>query len=438
MLIQDFIRKKRDNQTLSTEEIEIFVKGITDETVTEGQVSAFAMATYFRDLSLDECVALTRAMKNSGETLQWDSLNLSGPVVDKHSSGGVGDKPSLMMAPMLAACGAFVPMISGRGLGHTGGTLDKLDSIPGYNTSPDIDQFQSVVKQVGCAIVGQTVNLAPADKRFYAIRDVTATVESLPLIVASILSKKLSAGLSALVMDIKTGNGAFAETTERANDLASRIVELGGGLGLPVTALITDMNQVLGSTAGNAVEIVEVIDYLTGKSRDPRLHEVVISLCVESLLLCGLVSDREQACDQLNQSLDSGRAAEIFAKMTAALGGPNDLIECPQKYLPKAKVIVPVFPKVSGKVSVIDVRRVGNAIVELGGGRRRATDPIDYSVGLTDVKGIGEVVGIDTPLAIVHASDQSSAELMAEQLRQAYSVADVVKGPGPVILKRFE
>ena len=438
MLIQDIIRKKREGLPLGNDEIEAFIQGIVDESISEGQISAFAMATYFTDMQTQECVALTRAMKDSGTTLAWEALNLEGPVVDKHSSGGVGDKVSLMLAPMLATCGVFVPMISGRGLGHTGGTLDKLESVPGYNTSPDVERFQSIVKEVGCAIVGQTANLAPADKRFYAIRDVTATVESLPLITASILSKKLSAGLRCLVMDVKTGNGAFADSLAKAEDLASRIVTVSGGLGLPTAALITDMSQVLGSTAGNAVEVTEVIDYLNGNQRDPRLHEVVVALGSELLLLAGMVDDLHQGCDALNRKLEDGAAAEIFARMVSASGGPNDLLQRPQSYLPGAAVICPVYPTLAGKVSAIDVRSVGNAIIELGGGRRIATDGIDHSVGLTEIKGLGESVDSGSPIAMVHARDQASADIAADELRVAFTVSDAAVNPAPVILKRIQ
>ena len=285
MLIQDIIRKKRDGATLEVPEIEAIVRGIVDQSISEGQVASFAMATFFRGMAREERASLTRAMKESGTTLQWDALDLPGPVVDKHSSGSVGDKVSLMLAPMLACCGVFVPMISGRGLGHTGGTLDKLDSIPGYQTQPDNERLQAVVKEVGCAIVGQTADLAPADKRFYAIRDVTATVESVPLITASILSKKLSAGLDALVMDIKTGSGAFAASREMARELATSIVSVGGELGLPISALITDMSQVLGRTAGNALETLETVQYLRGDFQDQYLHDVVIGLGADLLVL---------------------------------------------------------------------------------------------------------------------------------------------------------
>ncbi|MBL4680009.1 MAG: thymidine phosphorylase [Pseudomonadales bacterium] len=424
MLIQDLICKKRDGLLLEDEEIEAFVSGITDGSLSEGQIAAFAMATFFTDMEPQECISLTKAMKNSGDTLQWQSLDLPGPVADKHSSGGVGDKASLMLGPMLASCGVFVPMISGRGLGHTGGTLDKLDSIPGYNTLPNNAKFQDVVKSVGCAIVGQTANLAPADKRFYAIRDVTGTVESLPLITASILSKKLSAGLDCLVMDVKTGNGAFANTMERATDLAQRIVSVAGGMGLPTTVLITDMSEVLGPNAGNALEIMETINYLKGTFRDPRLHEVVISLGAELLLLAGTVSTNKEGRDQLNQSLDSGAATERFSKMVSELGGPNDLLEATTKYLPAAQIICPIFPHESGIISEIDVRSVGNTIIELGGGRRVATDTIDFSVGLSEIRGLGDKVDPQTPIAMVHARNQTEADIAIKRVQTAFSLTD--------------
>ncbi|MFT5209944.1 MAG: thymidine phosphorylase [Flavobacterium sp.] len=436
MLIQDLIIKKREGITLQDAEIEAFVAGITDGSVSEGQISAFAMASYFTDMQTSECIALTRAMNNSGTTLSWETLKLSGPVVDKHSSGGVGDKASLMLGPMLASCGVFVPMISGRGLGHTGGTLDKLDSIPGYNTIPSNAQFQAVVKSVGCAIVGQTANLAPADRRFYAIRDVTGTVESLALITASILSKKLSAGLDALVMDVKTGNGAFANTIEKAEDLANRIVSVGKGLGLPVTALITDMSEALGPSAGNSIEIVETINYLKGEYKDPRLHEVVISLGAELLLLSGATKDIEEARRLLNTNLDNGAAAEVFSKMVSALGGPNDFLDKPQNYLPAANVILPIYADQAGFVNHIDLRRVGNTIIELGGGRRVAADNIDFTVGLTEIKGLGDKVDSQMPIAIVHARDATEAAAAVLSIRESFTLTDQPPSINSVILKK--
>ncbi len=438
MLIQDIIRKKRDGATLEVQEIEAIVRGIVDQSVSEGQVASFAMATFFRGMARQECSSLTRAMKGSGTTLQWGALDLPGPVVDKHSTGGVGDKVSLMLAPMLADCGVFVPMISGRGLGHTGGTLDKLDSIPGYQSQPDNERLQAVVKEVGCAIVGQTADLAPADKRFYAIRDVTATVESVPLITASILSKKLSAGLDSLVMDIKTGSGAFAESREMARELATSIVAVGGELGLPIAALITDMSQLLGRTAGNALEVLETVQYLRGDFQDHRLHDVVIGLGAELLVLSGVAENRELGEEQMNAALSSGAAAERFARMVTALGGPTDFVDSPQKYMPAAAEIIPVYPKVDGVVTAIDVRSVGNAVVELGGGRRLVKDTLDFRVGLESVKAPGESVSRAEPLAIIHAADKHTAAVAAERLQQAFSIGDNANPVGAVILERLE
>ena len=288
MLPQEIIRKKRDGGTLTTEEIGFIVRGLTDGSVTEGQVAAFAMAVFFQGMEVAERIALTLAMRDSGEVLDWPGLD--GPVLDKHSTGGVGDNVSLMLAPALAACGAFVPMISGRGLGHTGGTLDKLDSIPGYRTRPDAGTFRRVTRAVGCAIIGQTADIAPADKRFYAIRDVTATVESIDLITASILSKKLAAGLDALVLDVKCGSGAFMATQGDARALAESLVQVANGAGCRTSALITDMNQPLASAAGNALEVANAANFLTGDAIDPRLWQVTVAQGGELLMLGGLAA----------------------------------------------------------------------------------------------------------------------------------------------------
>ena len=277
MLTQEIIRKKRDRAVLSQTEIATFVQRIARDEASPAQIAAFGMAVFLNGMNTEETVALTLAMRDSGTVIDWDAGALGGPVLDKHSTGGVGDKVSLMLAPMVAAAGGFVPMISGRGLGHTGGTLDKLASIRGYDTAPALSRFRKVVEQAGCAVIGQTEDLAPADRRFYAVRDVTATVESIPLITASILSKKLAAGLSGLAMDVKTGSGAFMETLDGSRALARSIVDVANGAGLPTTAVITDMDQVLGHSAGNAVEVRETIDYLTGERRDDRLHDVVRS-----------------------------------------------------------------------------------------------------------------------------------------------------------------
>jgi thymidine phosphorylase len=435
-LPQEIIRKKRDGGALSAGEIAELIEGLTSGSVSEGQAAAFAMAIFFNGMSRAETVALTRAMAQSGSRLTW--RNLDGPVLDKHSTGGIGDKVSLVLAPILAACGAYVPMISGRGLGHTGGTLDKLDSIPGYDATPDLDRLRAAVRAAGCAIIGQTEDLAPADRRLYAIRDVTATVESIPLIVASILSKKLAAGLDALVMDVKVGSGAFLSSQEAARDLASTLVEVANGAGLRCSALLTDMSQCLGRNAGNALEVQEALGVLTGRRRASRLRKVSLELAADVLVLGGVFEERAPAAAAAARALDSGAAAERFARMIALLGGPADLLERPHRHLPKAPVRHAVHLERSGAVAAIDARALGLAVVGLGGGRRRVTDPIDPRVGLADVRRIGEEVGPDAPFAIVHAATDSAALAAAELLRSAVDVAPSAPAAvSPTIIERI-
>jgi len=437
VLAQEIIRKKRDNRPLSGEEIDFMVKGLTDGSISEGQIAAFAMAVFFNGMSMDECVALTRGMVNSGEVIDWKDLDLGGPVLDKHSTGGVGDKVSLMLAPIVAACGGFVPMISGRGLGHTGGTLDKLESIPGYRTAPDITQFRDVVKTAGCAIIGQTAELAPADKRFYGIRDVTGTVESVPLITASILSKKLAGGLDALVMDVKTGTGAFAQDYFMARELAQSIVMVANGAGMPTSALITDMNQVLGRNVGNAVEVAEAVDYLTNVSRDARLHEVVMALAGDMLHLGRLAASPEEGREKAVRALESGDAAERFSRMVVALGGPSDFVERKDDYLKPAPVRKPCYPSRAGRVAGVDARAVGVAVIELGGGRALASDDVDHRVGLTRVASIGDEVGPDNPIAVIHARDEAAADAAAAVVTKAIKIGEPGE-PGPVVFERVD
>ncbi|WP_333620640.1 thymidine phosphorylase, partial [Pantoea septica] len=403
-LPQEIIRKKRDGQTLSEEEIRFFINGVRDNSVSEGQIAALAMTIFFHDMSLPERVALTMAMRDSGTVLNWQALNLNGPVVDKHSTGGVGDVTSLMLGPMVAACGGYVPMISGRGLGHTGGTLDKLEAIPGFDIFPDDDRFRQIIKQVGVAIIGQTSSLAPADKRFYATRDITATVDSIPLITASILAKKLAEGLDALVMDVKVGSGAFMPTFEASLELAQAIVGVANGAGCTTTALLTDMNQVLASSAGNALEVREAVRFLTGAERNPRLLEVTLALCSEMLISGKLAASEEEARGKLQQVLDNGQAAEVFARMVAAQGGPADFVERHEAYLPQPTLSKAVYADRPGIVSSMDTRALGMAVVAMGGGRQRASDAIDYSVGLSETIALGERADGQRPLAIVHAS----------------------------------
>ncbi|MDA7503151.1 thymidine phosphorylase [Akkermansiaceae bacterium] len=436
MLIQEIIRKKRDGQALSRDEIRYFTRGIGNQSISEGQIAAFAMAVFFRGMSLDERVALTKGMRDSGEILAWDDLD--GPAIDKHSTGGVGDNVSLMLGPLVAACGGYVPMISGRGLGHTGGTLDKLDSIPGYQTMPSNQVFRRVVKDCGVAIIGQTASLAPADKRFYATRDITATVESLDLITASILSKKLAAGLEALVMDVKTGSGAFMKDYPDSVALAESIVGVSNGAGLKTSALVTDMNESLAGTAGNALEVLDAVKFLRGESDRSRLETVVMSLSSELLVLGGLAKDRDQARRDLGRALNSGKAAQIFGQMVEGLGGPGDFVDEPEKYLPKAEAIVEVKSPGSGWVAQIETRELGLAVVELGGGRRRAEDEIDHAVGLSELPQLGQQVSEGDCLALVHASSVEKAELAVAKVQSAVTLRNTVSSGQPVVYEVIE
>lgn len=423
-LPQEVILKKRDGKALSGEEIAQFIAGFANGSVSHAQAAAFAMAVYFQDMSMDERIALTLAMRDSGAVLDWSDLD--GPVADKHSTGGVGDNVSLMLAPILAACGIYVPMISGRGLGHTGGTLDKFDSIPGYQTSPDNALFRKVVKQAGCAIIGQTADLAPADKTLYSIRDVTGTVESIALITASILSKKLAAGLGALILDVKTGTGAFMPTLEKSKALAESLVTVANGAGLKTSALITDMNEPLASAAGNGLEVRNAVDFLTGAHQDARLREVTLALCAELVLMSGKATSRDAARAEVDAALDCGRAAEHFARMVAALGGPADFIDKMDTHLAAAPIIRDVFAQDSGKVSAIDTRGVGMAVVALRGGRATPTDVIDHRVGFDRLAPLGAEIDRGTPLARIHAADEASAADAEARLRAAYSLGGVV------------
>jgi thymidine phosphorylase len=433
-LPQEIIRAKRDGGELDPADIAAFIRGLTDGSVSEGQVAAFAMAVFFQGMNRKEAVALTVSMRDSGEVLSWPELDR--PVVDKHSTGGVGDNVSLMLAPIAAACGLAVPMISGRGLGHTGGTLDKMESIPGYTAMPDNVLFRKVVGSSGCAIIGQTGDLAPADKRLYGIRDVTATVESVPLITASILSKKLAAGLGALVLDVKCGNGAFMDNPDRANELARSLVEVAVGAGLPTTALVTDMNQPLASAAGNAVEVRNAADFLTGKARDVRLLEVTLALAAEMLVSGGLATNVDEARMRALTALEDGSAAERFNRMVAELGGPLDFLGDPDRHLDKAPVVSACLAGQEGYVTGYDTRAIGLSVVALGGGRTRPGDPVDHAVGLTQLLPVGTHVEKDTPIALVHARDGAQLAMAEQALRKAVRFGDGVPDPAPVVIGR--
>jgi thymidine phosphorylase len=436
-LPQEIIRKKRDGLALSEEEIRFFIKGVRDNTVSEGQIAALAMTIYFHDMSLQERVALTMAMRDSGSVLNWQALNLNGPVVDKHSTGGVGDVTSLMLGPMVAACGGYVPMISGRGLGHTGGTLDKLEAIPGFDIFPDDETFRRIIKEVGVAIIGQTNSLAPADKRFYATRDITATVDSIPLITASILAKKLAEGLDALVMDVKVGSGAFMPTFEQSELLAHSIVGVANGAGCKTTALLTDMNQVLASTAGNALEVREAVNFLTGKYRNPRLLEVTLALSAEMLVSGRLAADTAEATRKLQAVLDNGKAAECFAKMVAAQKGPADFIENMDSYLPAPMLSKALYAEKPGIISAMDTRALGMAVVSMGGGRRQASDQIDYSVGLSEMAQLGDMADSQRPLAVIHAATEADWQEAAQAVTRAITLSETAPQETPVIYRRI-
>ncbi|MEQ6916797.1 thymidine phosphorylase [Halomonas aquatica] len=432
-LPQELIRAKRDGRALGREAINELVAGISDGSLSDAQVGALAMAVFLKGMDADETVALTEAIRDSGEVLDWSGLDLPGPVLDKHSTGGVGDLVSLVLGPWVAACGGHVPMVSGRGLGHTGGTLDKLEAIPGYSVSPDTATFRRLVREVGVAIIGQTADLAPADRRLYAVRDVTATVESLPLIVSSILGKKLACGLDALVMDVKTGNGAFMPTAEASRELAETIAEVASRAGTPTTAMVTDMSQPLAPCAGNALEVHEAIHLLTGEKGHGRLLEVTRGLAAELLVAGRLAGTRDAALARLDETLASGAAAERFSRMVAGLGGPADLLERPADHLPEASVVRAVHAERPGRVQAMDTRELGLAVVALGGGRRSPGTAIDPAVGLSRIASLDETVDGERPLALVHAASEADADRAERRLRAAIRVGDEPAAFSPLI-----
>jgi len=435
LIPQEIIRRKRDGLLLAPQEIAAFIEALSKDGISEGQAAAFAMAVFFRGMNRDEMVALTLAMRDSGDVLSWRDIGR--PVADKHSTGGVGDNVSLMLAPIVAACGLAVPMISGRGLGHTGGTLDKLEAIRGYDVMPDEALFRRTVQSVGCAIIGQTGDLAPADKRLYAIRDVTATVDSIPLITASILSKKLAAGLETLVLDVKVGNGAFMQSLEDARILARALVDVANGAGLPTTALITDMNQPLGDAAGNAVEIVNCLEFLAGRKAGTRLEKVVLSFAAEMLVQARKAATLEEGEALASAALSSGRAMEVFARMVSALGGPSDFIDNPSRYLACAPIILPVPAARSGWLASCATRDLGMVVVELGGGRTKPSDTINPAVGISDILPLGVRVEKGEPIAVVHAASSEDAERAIRRIEDCYGIADSVPEIAAPILERI-
>ena len=428
------IAQLRDGKTPSAEALTWFAAGLASGAVTDAQAGAFAMAVLLRGLTEPGRVALTRGMRDTGRVLTWD---LPGPVLDKHSTGGIGDCVSLLLAPALAVCGAYVPMISGRGLGHTGGTLDKLEAIPGFRTGLSEEQFRAQMTRVHCAIVAASGDLAPADKRLYAIRDVSGTVESVDLITASILSKKLAAGLEGLVLDVKCGSGAFMKTEAEAEALARALVSTAQGAGCMTTALITDMSQPLATAAGNALEVIEVMETLTGSSVNAALWDLTCALGGEALALGGLAADAEDGAGRIAQALESGAAAEAFGRMVAAQGGPADFVERWPDRLPAAPVVREVPALDDGYIARIDGEALGHAVVHLGGGRLRDGDRIHPAVGLSDMIGLGEEIGAGVPLAMVHAASEDAADAAVRAVQAAYVVGTSVLDEGPLVLKRI-
>ena len=437
MLFKELITKKAKGGILNPADIQAFTRAAADKGFPREQISAMCMAILCKGMITTEMEQLTMSLAQSGTIIDWAEYDLDGPLVDKHSTGGVGDKVSFPLAAILAACGAYVPMISGRGLGHTGGTLDKLDSIPGYEVCLPIEKFKQVVSSVGCAIVSQSPELAPAEGNLYSIRDVTGSVESIPLIVSSILAKKYVAGNQALVMDVKVGNGAFMQTLDNARELAQTLIATAKGINLKTVAIISDMSQVLGQSAGNSLEILESIRYLRNEFREPRLDQVVLESAVQMLMVTKMESTREAALARAELAITSGAAAEVFAKLVAASGGPKDFVESPEKHLPIASIIRPVFAMQQGIVSGVDVKAIGYLIASLGGGRKNANDQLDYSVGLDQVAAIGDAVDAHKPLAIIHARDVASYELAANAMRQAYSISQSPCKVCEVILQRL-
>jgi pyrimidine-nucleoside phosphorylase len=427
----DLIRKKRDGGELTAEEIGFLVSGATDESIPDYQIAAWLMAVVLRGMTRAELAALTSAMLDSGERLDFSAL--PAPKVDKHSTGGVGDKTSLVLAPLVAAAGIYVPMISGRGLGHTGGTLDKLEAIPGFRTQLSLEDFRRVLETCGCAMIGQTAEIAPADKKLYALRDVTATVESPYLICASIMSKKLAEGLDALVLDVKTGSGAFMKREDDAAFLAELMVETGRRMGKRVVALITDMDQPLGRNVGNALEVAECIDVLRGEGTDD-LRELCLELAAWMLALGHRGSDKSESLgecrDQAQQIITSGRALATFREMVRLQGGDERVVDDPRR-LPQAEHRLTLRSPSSGRISAMACEQFGLASCLLGGGREKKDDTIDPAVGLVLHKKVGDVVETGEPLCIVHYNSEKKLAAARALLEQGYRIEPLAGGAPP-------
>jgi pyrimidine-nucleoside phosphorylase len=434
---QSLIRKKRDGGRFSREEIAAFVAGVCDGSWTDYQISALLMAMFLNELSTEEGAALTREMLDSGEKL--DFSDLGGPVADKHSTGGVGDKTSLLIAPMVAACGVYVPMISGRGLGHTGGTLDKLESIPGYNVNLELEEFKGIVRKNGFAMTGQTAEIAPADKKLYALRDATSTVESVPLIVASIMSKKMAEGLQALVLDVKCGSGAFMPNMEQTRRLARGLVITGNKFGVHTKALITDMNQPLGHAVGNAMEVYECIEILRGEKNEKAAAtlELSLELSAAMLMLSGRAESSKDARAKLQEALDSGAVLEKFRENLLAQGGDPAICDDPQKLLDNSLAVVPVKASGDGYLESIDTIAIGLAVCAIGGGRMKAEDKVDHAVGYLQEKKIGDPVRDGETLGLLYCRSENSANISCQKIANACKISPSEIEKTPLVLEEI-
>ncbi len=423
MRAQDIIQKKRDGEKLSVEEINSFIDGVTDEKWADYQTSALLMAMFIRGLDLEEQNALTSAMLHSGEVLDFSDLET--PVADKHSTGGVGDKTSLIIAPLVACCGISVPMISGRGLGHTGGTLDKLEAISGYNVNLSTGEFKKIIKRCGFAMSGQTAEIAPADKKIYALRDATATVPLIPLIVASIMSKKLAEGLDALVLDVKTGSGAFMREFEDSKKLARALIETGNNFGVKTEAVISDMNQPLGKYVGNSLEVYECIKILRNETDAQMLPtlELSIELAARMLVLSETEKTVQSAKCKVQSVLESGKALEKFRENIECQNGDVKVCDDPESLSDENLFEFEIKANESGFVSEIDTLAIGNSIVKIGGGRMKAEDSIDHAVGFACEKKIGEEIAVNEILGVLYSRDENQAHQISEKLRNAYKIS---------------
>jgi thymidine phosphorylase len=439
MLPQDIIRKKRDRLELSEAEIRSFVEKATRDEVSEGQIGAFTMAVYLNGMTIRETVALSLAMRDSGRVVDWRRVGVDQRlVVDKHSSGGVGDeKITLLVVPIAAACGAYVPNLSGRGLDYCAGEIDMLEAVPGYRIEPSPEEMMRVVKETGGAIIGPTVDLAPADRKIFYVRDVTATVESVPLITGSILSKKLASAPRGLVISVGSGSGAYMATLDDARRLATSMAEVAAGAGVPSVMLLTDLDCVLGTTVGNAVAVQETVDFLTGHHREARMEDLTLTLVGEMLVLAGLATDAGAGRAIARARLDDGSAAERFGRMVAALGGPADFVEKPAKHLPRAGIARPVFATRQGIVAGMDAKAIGLTLVELGGGRKRPDEVIDLSVGFTGFIQVGDRADDMRPLCVIHARSEDDWEMAAARIRGAVKVGDQIVARPPIVRERL-